>query len=73
MWSFYIFLLGTRQYLRQVNIIQHNFILIRPSLQSSEVHTEAGKPLESVGRAEEVSFELRAKYSLGEKIADMRW
>jgi len=37
------------------------------------VHTEAGKSLESTGRAEEVSFELRAKDSLVERIADTRW
>jgi len=37
------------------------------------VHIEARKSLESIGRAEEVSFELRAKDRLGERIADMTW
>jgi len=47
-----------------------------PSLQSSEVHyevhNEARQSLESIGRAEEVSFEFGAKDSFGEGIADMR-
>ena len=37
------------------------------------MHSEAGKSLESIGRAEEVSYELKAKDSLGERIVDMRW
>jgi len=36
------------------------------------VHIEAGKLLESMGRAEEVSLHFRAKDSLSEGIADMR-
>jgi len=46
--------------------------LTAPSLQSSEMHIEARQSLESIGRAQEVSFEFRAKYSLGEGIGDMR-
>ena len=45
---------------------------IVPSLQSTEVHNEAGQLLESIGRAEEVSFEFKVKDSLSEGIADMR-
>jgi len=45
---------------------------IVPSLQSTEVHNEAGQSLESIGRAEEVSFEFKVKDSLSEGIADMR-
>ena len=44
--------------------IQYNCNLILPSLQSSEVHIEARKLLESIDRAEEVSFQFRAKDSL---------
>ena len=41
---------------------------------SPEVHIEAGKSLESIGRprAEEASLQFRAKDSLSEEIADMR-
>lgn len=42
------------------------------SLQSSDAHVEARQSLESIGRAGEVSFQFRAKYSLGEVIADTR-
>ena len=42
------------------------------SFQSSEVHIKAGQSVESIGRAEEVSFEFRVKDSLGEGTTDMR-
>ena len=41
--------------------MQYNCNLIVPSLQSSEVHIEARQSLWSIGGAEEVSFELKAK------------
>ena len=43
-----------------------------PSLKSSEVHNETRQSLGSIGSAEEVSFQFRAKDSLSEGFADMR-
>ncbi len=56
--------------------MQYNCNLIVPSLQSSEVHIEAGKSLESIGRAEEVSLEFRAKDNFGEgheRAGNSKW
>ena len=36
------------------------------------MHLEAGKSLESIGRAEEVSFEFKAKDGFSEVIVDMK-
>jgi len=49
-----------------LNTIQYSCNFILPSLQSLEMHNEAGQSSESVGRAEEVSFEFRVKDILGE-------
>ena len=51
--------------------MQYECNLILPFLQSSEVQIEAGKSFKSIGRAEEVSLQFRARDSLSEGIADM--
>ena len=56
----------------QYNTIQYNCNLIMPSLQSSEVHIEAGQLLRAINRLKEVSFKFRAKDSLAKRVANMR-
>ena len=51
---------------------QYNCNLIMPSLQSSEVHIEAGQPLRAISRLKEVGFQFGETYE-PEEAETPRW